>query len=426
MSIKVVNGTNKRKAKQRLENYVERIGAATIAWNNQATRIEMIQSLIPLGLMAVEDILQAEVRNLVGERYSRDTDAKRWGSNPGSVFLGEQKVSIRVPRVRKLREQEEVTLESYRQLQRPQAIDDAVYRRVIRGISTAKYEQVANTIPETFGIKRSSVSRRFVLACQKKLKEFSERDLSVYDFVAVFIDGKAFGDNEIVIAMGVTMTGEKIILGFVETANETGRMCSQFVEGLVERGFKVSHEILFVIDGAKGLRKGLKDALGDNAVIQRCQWHKRENVASYFDGSKQKQIRQKLQAAYQQPTEAKARKALEQIGRELKLVNESAYNSLQEGLEDTLTAYKLGIPNVLAQSLRTTNCIENLNALVGAYTDRVDHWRTSNQRQRWVASALLEIEPKLRRVKGHQHIPLLLNALKEFRSKDESKALKVA
>ena len=266
----------------------------------------------------------------------------------------------------------------------------------------------------------------FVKVCKKKLLELQERDLSVFDFVAIFIDGKCFGENEIVIAVGLTMTGEKIVLGFVETSTENSRVCSRFVNSLTERGLSTEHEMLVIVDGSKGLRKGLKDALGGKAIIQRCQWHKRENVVAHLEGPKKERFRRKLREAYRQPTEAKMRKALEKIGQELQPINESAWNSLQEGLEETLTVSKLGIADTLAQSLRTTNCIENINALLGGYTDRVDHWKTSNQRQRWVAAALLEIEPNLKRVFGHRHLGALRQALKEFVGKAVSQAARAA
>jgi transposase-like protein len=162
----------------------------------------------------------------------------------------------------------------------------------------------------------------------------------------------------------------------------------------------VENEILFIIDGAKGLYKGVKEALGSQAVIQRCQWHKRENVAKYLDKKLQPQFRRKLQAAYEQPTYEKAKQRLGQIKKELALINASAVASLEEGLEETLTLHRLGVFKQLGESFKTTNCIENIMSQVGIYTDRVDYWKNSDQRQRWVGTALLEIEPHLRKVRG--------------------------
>ena len=381
------------------------------------SRLAMIQMLIPLGLRAVEDELQLEVRELVGERYGRGGELKRWGENPGSVFLGDQKVKIPVPRVRNPAAKEEIVLHSYERLQSPQVVDAMALSRVMHGMSQRNYEQAALQVPETFGIKKTSVCRRFIRASGKKLKEFLERDLSGHDIVAIFIDGKCFAENEIMIALGVTINGDKILLGFVETSTENHVVCKQFLNGLKDRGLELANEILFILDGGKGLHKGVREVMGARAVIQRCQWHKRENVVSYLDKTQQDAMRAKLQAAYSLPTYDKAKARLDAIKRELKLVNESAVSSLEEGLEETLTLHRLGLYEKLGTSFKTTNCIENVNKLLATATDRVDRWQNSNQRQRWVGTALLNIEPRLLKVKGHVHLRELRKAMKDYVTK---------
>lgn len=93
------------------------------------------------------------------------------------------------------------------------------------------------------------------------------------------------------------------------------------------------------------------------------------------------------------------------------MINLSAVNSLDEGFEETLALHRLGLFPALGASLKTTNCLESLNAQLGQLTDKVDRWRTAEQKHRWVASALLAIEPRLRRIKGYRHLPLLRAAL---------------
>jgi putative transposase len=251
-------------------------------WGSES-RLSMIQMLIPLGLQAVEQELQAEVRALAGgERYDRSgTGIKRWGSNPGSVFVGDQKLKINVPRVRDVEAGEEVQLRSYERLQNPAHLDELALSRVINGISQGKYERAAEHVPETFGIKKTSITRKFIRASGKQLESFLKRDLSGHDIVAIFIDGKFFADNEMVIALGVTISGEKVILGFIETSTENHTICRDFLNGLKSRGLKLDREILFVIDGGKGIYKGIREVMGDNALIARCQWHKRENILDY-------------------------------------------------------------------------------------------------------------------------------------------------
>ena len=330
---KVLKKGKRGNKKERLVAYEE-----MKSLNESSTRIELIQMLIPVGLQAIEEELQSEVSKLAGARYTRThPDLKRWGCNEGSVFLGDQKVPIAVPRVRDILQGKEVPLSSYRGFQSPRSIDEVVFKRLINGISTRKYEKAALEVPATFGIKKSSISRKFIRASARKLKECLERDLSGYDIVSIFIDGKGFAENEIIIALGITLTGEKVVLGFIESSTENARVCRDFMNELINRGLNTDNEILFVIDGAKGIYKGIKTALSEKAVIQRCQWHKRENILKYLDKKHQSNFRRKLQSAYEQPTYEAAKKKLNLIKRELAILNQSAVRSLEEVMEETLT-----------------------------------------------------------------------------------------
>jgi transposase-like protein len=186
----------------------------------------------------------------------------------------------------------------------------------------------------------------------------------------------------------------------------------------VERGLKPDQGLLCVIDGAKGLRKAIQTVFGDHGIVQRCQWHKRENVLAYLPKGQRASVRRKLQAAYEQPTEEAATRALGRLRQELRLVNASAVTSLDEGLEETLTLHRLGLFPQLGVSLKTTNCLESLNALLGQRIDKVDRWRSSDQKRRWLAAALLDIEPRLHRIKGFRALPALRTALHaELRNK---------
>ncbi|MCE2933630.1 MAG: transposase, partial [Hyphomicrobiales bacterium] len=133
---------------------------------------------------------------------------------------------------------------------------------------------------------------------------------------------------------------------------------------------------------------------------------------SYLPKSQHALWRRKLQAAYAKPTYAEALRALRQLIKELEQSNASAARSLEEGLEDTLTLHRLAVFTKLGISFKTTNLIESVMARVEAKVHRVTHWRTSDQKQRWCAATLLEIEKQFRKVKGHQHLGLLQAALR--------------
>ena len=381
------------------------------------TRVELIRALIPIGLEAVNEVLQQEVCQLAGGRYSRQdgvADYARWGGQRGSVYLADQKVAIQVPRVRDTRRGREVPLAAYRALQDPRRADDAALRKILKGLSCRDYEPCVDAVSETFGLSPSSLSRRFKRASGKKLAELAERDLSGHEMVGLFLDGKSFGEDEMVIALGVTITGEKVVLGFVQTATENERVCSQFLRGLLDRGLNVDQGVLCVIDGAKGLRKAVDRVFGRKAAVQRCHWHKRENVIGYLPTNRQAEFRRKLQRAYDQPTYSQAKTALKKVRAELSELNRSAVASLDEGFEETLTLHRLGLFTELGRSFKTTNCVENLNSLIAHRTGKVDHWRNSEQKHRWLATAILDIEPRLRKVCGYRYLPRLRAALQSL------------
>ncbi len=393
------------------------------------SRVAMIQALIPIGLEAVDDVLQQQVLELAGGRYDRKDPGqplRRWGKQKGSVYLGDQKVPIEVPRVRDTAAGAEVPLDVYKALQSPRELDEGMLLRVIKGISCRNYKACAQAVPETFGMSASSVSRRFVKASAKKLKQFQERPLDNYDFVALFIDGKSFADEQMVIALGVTMDGQKIPLGFVESATENERVCRQLIQDLIRRGLCYDQGLLVVLDGSKGLYSAVTKALKGYVRVHRCQWHKRENVVSYLPESERPRIRRKLQKAYDCGSYGEARAAIEALKPELTLMNQSALTSLEEGLEETLTLHRLGMIPFLKRSFRTSNCIESLNSMTGDLIRKVKRWTHSPQRHRWVATALLDIEPRLRRVNGYKHLPLLRQALRNDLNLDNQEVRKSA
>jgi transposase-like protein len=375
-------------------------------------KVELIRSLVPLGLMHVGELLDDEVLALAGPRHARDDGGVglRHGSNPGTVRLAGQRLAIRVPRVRG--RQGEVPLRSYQALHGSGAVDDTLLRRVLYGISCRNYAGAAEAIPGALGLSSSTVSRAFVEASAAKLKEFQERELSGETYVALFLDGKSFAEATLVVALGVTARGEKRFLGFVETDTENERVLTPFLRSLVERGLETAQGLLVVLDGGKGLRAAVNQVFQKRAAVQRCQWHKRENVVSYLPKSEQVSWRRRLQRAYDRPTYTEAKAALVTLYRELESRNQSAAASLAEGLEETLTLHRLGVYDVLGASFKTTNCLESVNASVEERCAKVDDWKTSNQRHRWLATALLDIEPRLRRVRGHQHLPKLQAALR--------------
>jgi putative transposase len=380
-----------------------------------STRLALIQALIPVALEKVEEELQADVARLAGERYVREGRLPghvRWTPQRGSIYLADQKIPIEVPRVRDRLRNQEVPLPTYERLQAPRGLDSGLLHKVLGGLSTREYERCAEAVPAAFGLSASTVSRRFKRASAKKLQELTDRRLESYDLVALLLDGKTFAEDEMVSAVGVTITGEKVLLGFVQTATENRKVCATFLRTLLERGLRVELGLLVVTDGAKGLHAAVHEVFDRGAVLQRCQWHKRENVVAYLPERHRAPFRRKLQAAYEQPTYEAAKRALGKVRAELALLNASAVASFDEGLDETLTLHRLGVFAELGTSLKTTNALESIHARVESRTAKVDHWKNSEQKQRWLATALLDLEPRLRRIRNYRALPLLREAIK--------------
>ena len=376
-------------------------------------KMAVIQELIPLGLKAVTEELQAEIKRLAGERHERGGDNARWGKQNGSVYLRDQKFPIQVPRVRNTVTNQEVQLESYQRLQKPFAGDDQTVLKLLHGLSTHKYSRSASLAGEVFGVSPSNLSKRFKQQTTKTLKQFYNRSLSAYNIVCIFIDGKRYADDGLMVALGVTIDGDKVFLGIEQSHRENSKAIEQWLERLIERGLKFEAGILFIIDGAKGIKKAIERRFGQYAFIQRCQWHKRENVTSYLDDTQKALCQRRMQEAYAKTTYKEAENELKKIYQELLPVNESAANSLAEGLEETLTLHQLGLSPELSKSLNTTNCIESVMSQLGQYTDKVDRWHNGWQVLRWTAAGLMDIEPRLNKIQGARYLNILRFKMQE-------------
>jgi len=271
-----INGKSKvRKAKAVEVMKLNEYGALEVD-----SRVALIQELIPIGLMHIAEELKREVEELAGERYQRGgiRGYDRWGEQEGSVYILDQKIPIKVPRVRDTSNHREVSISTYKKLQQPTGkAEDKLLKKVLYGLSCRDYRECSEAIPEALSLSPSSVSRRYIEASRKKLKERTDRRLEGYDIIAMVMDGKAFGDDGMIIALGVTVEGRKVFLGIIQSSTENHKVCRDFLLKLIDRGLKYDKGLLVMADGAKGIRKAINEVFGIYGIVQRCQWHKREN-----------------------------------------------------------------------------------------------------------------------------------------------------
>lgn len=377
-------------------------------------KIAMLESHLDICRLLVNEVLEEEVTALCGARYSHEKPHEgrysRWGYNPGSVRIGDHRLTIQVPRVFDNQTQAAKPLESYERLRGIVVDDEYLLRSVMLGLSVRDFADL-NSNPSAKAMSKSAVDRVFVERGDERLNEFESRSYAEKTFVALFVDGKYLLGEQIVLALGVTAQGTKVPLGFVQSTNEHHQPCVDLFKDLLKRGLQINDGLLCVVDGAKGFRKAISLVFGNQALIQRCQWHKRENVLSYFAKDQQMHWKTQLQSAWALSDYQKARTELEALSKSLEKENRSAANSLREGLEETLTLHRLKMTE-FGRSFSTTNCIENVNSLVEKTTRNVKRWTNSLQRHRWVAASLLEAEQRMRKVDNFQRLPYLQRAIK--------------
>lgn len=365
------------------------------------------------GLLIMKAVMDAEVASLAGPKGRHDPrrTATRWTTQRGYVVLAGKKVPVTKPRVRTMTGCE-VNLRSYRRFQSAPRRQASIYRKLIHGISTRKYEKAIEDFTEGYGISKSAVSRELKEATRGALQTLCERRIEELGPMAVLmIDGKQLHGECVVTALGVDFKGQKHILGLAQGATENSVVVQQLLDDLVERGLDATQAMLIVLDGSKALRKAVRKTFGDRSPVQRCQLHKRRNVTDLLPPEYQRSAEQRMKAAYGMKDYEQAKAQLEKTAEWLEGINPTAAASLREGLEETLTLHRLGIPDLLRKSLQSTNLIESALSVASDVADKVKRWRAGDMRLRWIAAGLLAAEQRFRRVRGHKLMSKLLAAL---------------
>ena len=376
------------------------------------------------GVLIMQAVMEAEVERLAGPkgRHEPERPASRWGRQPGYAVLAGKKVRLARPRVRD-EEGREVGLQTYARFQSPPWRQNSIYRKLIHGISTRKYERAIEDFTDGYGISKSAVSREWVSATRGSLRDLCERNLAELGrIVVLMIDGLVYAGECIVVALGVDEKGKKHVLGLVQGASENAAVVQGLLDDLIQRGLEARAKRLYVLDGSKALRSAVKKTFGDESPVQRCQIHKRRNVKEYLPPEYQRAVDGRLKAAYSMTRYADAKKMLLATATWLEELNPSAAASLREGLEETLTLHRLNVPEELRRSLRSTNLIESALSVVRTATQRVKRWRKGDMRLRWSAAGLLAAERRFRRVRGYKSIGVLLANVSAFDAKLASKS----
>src|SRR6266511_60272 len=324
------------------------------------------------GLAVLQECMEYEVDRVVGAkgRHDHERTAKRHGRVGGEVTLGGRRVPISRPRVRSADDSAEVALASY-----------------------------------------AEFASRDLLA----------RDLSGLELAIVMIDGIELAGMTHVVALGITTDGTKVPLSLREGSTENATVATALLADLCERGLRLHEQQLFVLDGAKALRKAVRDVAGARAPVQCCQRHKERTVLDHLPDRERPWVRAKLRKAWSDPAHAQALAALKALERILERSHPDAAGSLREGLEETLTLTRMGVSGALRRTLCSTNPIESMIGTVRDTQHNVKRWRSGDMRMRWTAAGLAEAQRSFRRVKGHRDIPKLSAAIRHQQNPSPTK-----
>jgi len=372
---------------------------------------------VGVGLGVLAELMEEEVDEVVGPRGKHDTDrvAVRHGHESGEVTLGGRRVAVERPRARTADGQSEVRLQTYEHFADRDQLARVVLERMLAGVSTRRYRRTQEPVGleverAARSTSRSAVSRTFVERTRRSLDELMSRQLEDVRLAVMMIDGLELQGRTNVVALGISTEGVKIPLGLWEGSTENATVATALLSDLVERGLDPEQGILFVIDGAKALRKAIRNVFGQ-APVQRCVRHKERNVTDHLPERDRPAVQQRLRRAWALDDHGRALEQLRQLAGELERTYPGAAGSLREGMEETLTLTQLGITRSLKRTLESTNPCESMIEIVRRTQRNVKRWSSGEMALRWTAAGMLEAERQFRKVIGYRDLATLVIAI---------------
>lgn len=383
-----------------------------------AAREGLLALSVGVGLGVVHELMEREVTEVVGPKgkHNPDRAAVRHGHEDGSLTLGGRRVKVSRPRVRTVDDEHELAVQTYEYFADRDPLTRAVMDRMLAGVSTRKFARVGEPVGDEVeqaasSTAKTSVSERFIERTRTALSELMSRRLDDVRLAVMMLDGLEIADRTHVVALGISTDGVKIPLGLWEGSTENATLARTLLADLVDRGLDPDQAILFVIDGAKALRKAINDVFGAHALVHRCHRHKERNVCDLLPDRDRDQVRTRIRAAWSLTDPDLARQRLELLACELDRTWPDAAGSLREGLDDTLTLMGLKITGSLAKTLCSTNPCESMIEIV-RYTQRnVKRWQDGDMRKRWTAAGMLVAEQQFRRIIGYRDLATLVIAI---------------
>jgi putative transposase len=373
---------------------------------------------VGVGLGVLHELMEAEVDEVVGPKgkHLPDRSAVRHGHEGGEVTLGGRRVPVSRPRARSADGEHEVELASYAHFAARDRLSDVMLERMLAGVSTRRYartgEPVGSEIDEVSrSTSKSAVSREFVSRTREHLIELMSRPLGDLRLAVLMLDGIDLKGRCCVVALGIDSDGVKHPLGLWDGSTENATVTTTLLANLVERGLDVEQGVLVVLDGAKALRKAVRDVLGIHTPVQRCVRHKERNVLAHLPERDQPLVRRRLRTAWALEDHDRALEQLRVLADELARSHPGAAASLREGMEETLTVTRLGIRGRLKRTLASTNPCESMIDTVRRVSRNVKRWQNGDMCLRWTAAGMLEAEQQFRKIIGYPDLAKLAVAV---------------
>ena len=336
-------------------------------------------------------VLQAESTAQLGaEPYERS--ATRSGSRNGTrerqlnTRIGT--ITLAVPRHRD-KPFHTLVFENYSRSEA--ALVTTMAEMVVNGVSTRKVATVMETLCGT-SFSKSTVSE----ACKnldKAVKDFKYRPLEDrYEFM--YVDATYFkvrgehriGSKAMMVALALTKTGKREIVGFETYDNESKETWKLFLESLKERGIKDPK--LITSDAHDGILYAISKVF-PNTPWQRCQTHFSRNILSHAPSKYQKAIHAELTEMYNTTTIAEARAKRDSILEEYSDVAAKAMECLDNGFEDAMTI--MALPKGFRKYLRTSNHLERLNKELKRRSHVIGVFPNDGSLNRIIGSVLIEL-----------------------------------
>ena len=274
-----------------------------------------------------------------------------------------------------------------------QALWAVVMEAWVHGVSTRKVDDLVAALGIEAGVSKSEVSR-ICGELDAVVSGFRSRRLDHVAFPYLFLDatyvkaheGPSVVSKAIVVASGVTATGEREILGLDVGDSEDGAFWTAFLRSLRARG--LGGVRLVVSDAHEGL-KGAIGAVLLGSAWQRCRVHFLRNVLARVPRVSAQMVLAAIRTIFAQPDAASVREQLEEVAAKLAPGFPAVATMLTEAREDLL-AFS-AFPVAHWRKIWSTNPLERVNKELKRRTDVVGIFPGEASVMRLAGAVLLEL-----------------------------------